>query len=195
MKKIRILLPTLLLSNSLIYSAEYVIPPEYDNIANSVQKSHHQVLISNLATLTSSSTYKLGSQTLKFKCVNVPKINCRGGKSAKMKIKLKEVPVLKEPKFHKSIPIYEVSTKTEDGGANFRVCGGAMGVISWDDSILTQDATTKKITHAYTPLKYHLDYYVFTNIAGNVSSNGIDGGAQKGDNNSYMTVDTEQICE
>lgn len=175
------------------FSAEYIIPPEYDNTVNSV-RSHFEVLITNITTLFSANTYPIGSRTLRYRCVNVPKINCRGGAMPTIKLSLKGVPVLKEPVGSQSLSVYEVDTQSEDDGDSFRVCGGALGVVSWDNSEMTQDATTKEITYSYTPVNHVLDYYFFTDIAGTVIANGIDGGQQRGDDNSYMVINADQVC-
>lgn len=193
MKKMA-LAPLLSLIPISAFSAEYIVPPEYDNTVNSV-KSHNEVLITNLTALLSTNTYFIGSKTLNYKCVEVPKINCRGGATPNIKLSLKGVPVLKEPMGSQSLSVYEVDTQSEDdGGASFRVCGGALGVVSWDNSEMTQDATTKEITYSYTPINHVLDYYFFTNIAGSVSANGIDGGQQRGDDNSYIVINADQVC-
>lgn len=193
MKKTLLSIPLLAIT---AFGAEYIIPPEYDNMVNSV-KSHNSILISNLIGTDSSLTYKIGNMTgLRLKCANVPKINCRGGITPIITLSIGHIPVLREPIRQQNLTAEEARAVFEDGGINWRVCGGAMGAVRWDTSSLTQDATTKEITYDYTPLTSVIDYYFFTDIpTASIAVDDIDSGNRRGDDSSYMIIEAVQTCQ
>jgi len=183
------------LATSSVYGAEYIIPPEYDNIKNATH-SNKPLLITNKTGHLSKKSYTLDSgHILKIRCADIPKIRCGNGYTPTIHAKIASAPTLREPKTKKLIGSYQTMIQTEDLGDKWAVCGGAIGAVSWDKSTLTQEKDGT-INYNYSPLAEQLIYYFFSNASGNAKTKaGVDGGDIKGSDNSYMVIDTQQTCE
>jgi len=189
-KGISLLLPLTLLG------AEYIMLPEYDNLANA-SFSKHEVLISNKSPFYSSKTYNLQGKSLRYRCVTIPKITCANGYSPEVLARLKKAPVLKDSVHKEQIISYQIDIQTEDQGNSFAICGGAVGALSWDYSKYTKKTTSSGTTYTYKyiPLNKQVRYFFFTNISGNAPKiDGIGGGAYSGSDDSYLVADVEQVC-
>jgi len=190
----KIIISTALVLSSL-HSAEYIIPPEWDNTLNSVN-SKAEVLITNLLTQLSTNSYLVAGKSRRYKCVRIPKIRCANGYTPDIQANIKQNPALRDSLTDKLISTFSVDIRTENAGTQWNVCGSATGSIIWDKSTLSQNATTKDLTYIYIPNNDQFNYYYFTNATGNtISASGINGGSIKGSNNSYMIIETEQVCK
>jgi len=171
----------------------YIIPPKWDNTVNAVE-SKADVLITNLLTLESTNSYTISGKSLKYKCVKVPKIQCGNGFTPQLKATINGTPTLREPNTDGLISGFQTDVQVEDDGDKFKVCGGAVGGIVWDESTLEDDEKAGTITYTYIPTKYNFTYYFFTNATGTLDEDGRNGGDIKGSSNSFMKVSTSQMC-
>lgn len=176
------------------YGAEYIIPPEYDNLVNG-QASKVEVLISNSSPYLSTNTYNLQGSLVKYRCVAVPKINCGNGYTPQPILSLKKAPVLKDSTHTEQITAYQIDVQVDADvhGNDFYVCGAGVGAITWDKSEFTKSGTT--YTYSYVPENKQIRYFFFTDMTGNTPLiDGIGGDAITGSSDSYMVIDAEQIC-
>ena len=175
-------------------AAEYIIPPEYDNLVNG-QSSKVEVLITNSSPFYSTNTFNLQGSTVKYRCAAVPKINCGNGYTPTLIPSLKKAPILKDSVHTEQINSYQIDVQVDADvhGSNFYVCGAAVGAITWDKSEFTQSGTT--YTYSYTPENKQVRYFFFTDMGGTAPVvDGIGGGALVGSSDSYMVIDAEQVC-
>jgi len=170
------------LASSFLLGAEYIIPPEYDNLINSAESSQ-KVLISNGSSI-GGQTRSIGGRSVRYKCVTLPKILCRGS-SATMSISISEVSL--RDTTNKLVTTFATDAYVENGtgGNSWNVCGGAVGGMLWDDSTLvaTKIGNDTRLTYSYTPNANQLIYHFFTNLG------------SSGGNGSYMTIYTKQFCQ
>lgn len=175
-------------------SAEYIVPPEYDNLVNG-QASKVEVLISNSSPYLSTNSYNLQGSTVKYRCVAVPKINCGNGYAPHLIPSLKKAPVLKDSTHAEQITAYQIDVQVDADvhGNDFYVCGAGVGAITWDKSEFTKSGAT--YTYSYIPENKQIRYFFFTDMTGNTPTvDGIGGDAITGSSDSYMVIDAEQIC-
>jgi len=182
--KISTLLAGTVLSGIVLFAGEYIVPKEYDNTYNSI-KSQSYGLIHNRLTTLSSTTRSIGGKSgLHYRCIVVPKIQCRAAVPT-MAATISDIS-LREPAHNKLMIPYATDLFVEDGGANWRVCAAAIGGLQWDDVTLTSQKTSTgktKITLNYYPLKENMVYYYFTDDANH------------GSDSSYMVVEMKQVCQ
>lgn len=169
----------------LLHGAEFITPPEYDNMVNSIE-SDDPVLISNTSPLFSTGTRVLGGINTKYRCVTVPKIFC-SARTPKIILNISDVS-LRDSASNQVVNIYAQDTFSEDAGSSWRVCGGALGGVMWDDStitVTTNASYVSTITHTYVPNANADTYWFFTSHPTL---------ARRGGVNSYMVVETHQVC-
>lgn len=165
-----------------VIGAEYIVPAEYDNNILATE-STERVLISNTLGTLSTASRTIGGKTVRFRCTIIPKIDCRG--TAPRIILTTSEFSLREPVYNKLVNIYTYDVFEEDGGTDWRVCGGAVGGTTWDDSKLSStvnEAGETVITHTYVPNAEQEIFHFFTNDPNN------------GSNTSFMVVETKQVC-
>lgn len=179
----KVIFGLLAVTTVILNGAEYIVPPEYDNTVMGVE-SRTLGLIHNGLTTLSATSKTLGGQTVRFKCFPITKINCRGATAIASAV-VSEVS-LKEPTRNELVINYGTDTLVEDAGANWRVCGAAVGGITWDTSEMNSstDAVTGEttITYNYVPNTTQEIYYFFTN------------NANIGGTSSFMVLDVKQTC-
>lgn len=171
-------------SATVSFSAEYIIPPDYDNIVASVE-SATPVLISNTSPSFSSTTRVIGGRTVRYRCTTIPKISCRGTTPQAI-LNTSEIS-LRDATSNQLVNIYANDAFSESSGTNWNVCGAALGGVQYDTSTVsaTTDASTKvtTVSHTFIPNDNQETYWFFTNYTGNT-----------GGNNSFMVIETKQIC-
>jgi len=182
----KILKPVVLLAVAQItlFSAEHIFPPEWDNVVQAMQSSR-PVLISNFSTLSTQTRTLGGKSGLRYRCSNpIPKISCRGG-TADISTSISDVS-LKEPNRNELVNIFASDSFVEDLGTSWKVCGAAIGGMTWDTSTLVKGGGVAgapiTLTYTYTPNSQHEIYYFFTSDP------------LRGRNTSYMTIETKQLC-
>jgi len=162
----------------LAFGAEYIIPPEYDNSINSVQ-STTRVVISNTSSHFSSASKHIGGKNLRYRCVDIPKIECRAS-NANIITTASEFS-LRESTSNKLVGIYTYDIFTEDLGDNWAICGAAIGGLMWDYASLTYNKPN--LTFTYIPNKNQVIDYFFTN------------NSKHGGDKSFMVVEVQQVCK
>lgn len=169
-----------ILGSGILFGAEYIVPQEYDNTINAVESSS-RVLISNTSPIFSSVPKVIGGQNVRFRCVAVPKIDCRA--TTPRVIASTSEFSLREPTTNKLVGIFAYDTFSEDAGANWNVCGGAVGGTTWDDATMT--FSDPVLTFTYDENANQDIYHFFTDIAP------VD---RRGGNGSFMVLEVKQVC-
>jgi len=172
-----------LLSISL-FAGVYVVPQEYDNMVASTRSKGFGVITQATSNLSGNS-YTIGGQSnVRFRCLVVPKIDCRAS-VPEINANISEVS-LKRPTTEELVMSFQVDLRVEDDAAtnNWWLCGGGYGGQVWDDSNLTsQDvAGVTEITYSYTPNANVEEYFYFTDISNSSTQ-------------SYMTITYSQVCK
>ncbi|HHO42483.1 MAG TPA: hypothetical protein ENN12_03890 [Epsilonproteobacteria bacterium] len=183
MKKLTLFALTL----SVLSAAEYIVPPEYDNTVQAVE-SRISGLVHNRLTVFSRTSKRLGGRTVRYRCFTVPKIDCRPNTNpsrAQAILNVSEVS-LKEPNRNELVTNFGADTILEDAGENWRVCGAAVGGITWDTSTLESqedpDSGETTLNYTYSPNAQQEIYHFFTDSS------------QIGALSSYMVIDVKQTC-
>ncbi|CAA6806574.1 MAG: Unknown protein [uncultured Sulfurovum sp.] len=184
MKKILLLISIFTYIN--IYAAEYVIPTSFDNLLQEV-KSSNTVMITNASSLSASSrTITIGNQTLKGRCAIVPKISCKSPLSSFINVAMSSIS-LREDVHNELVIPYDTSVYTQEFVTTWEVCAVALGGVTWDKSELVSsvgnDGVTT-ITHDFKANLYRKLFYFFSNASASL----------RGHNNSYMLINTHQVC-
>ncbi len=168
------------------WGAEYIVPPEFDNTVLATESSQ-RILISNTTSplLWSNGLRTIGGKTVRYRCVTIPKIQCRG-KSARIVVNTSEIS-LRDKSVNKLVNIYTYDVIAESSGkTSWKVCGGAVGGTTWDNTSLTSYKSG-----ADTILRFTYDENAVQDIAYFFTNRPTQeiGGA-----NSFMVIETKQVC-
>jgi len=163
----------------------YIVPAEFDNIREAQKSTGYDVIYNTTATF-SANNYVLGGQSLKYRCLVIPKIVCRAASPAL-------IPSIAETSLRLSaaknvVPVYTANFRIEDdGGANWHLCAAAYGGITADKSELTSSIDglgNTVINYVYEPnhpSQSILAYFCTDN-------------ANRGDDSSYIAMRWKQVC-
>ncbi|MBD3822924.1 MAG: hypothetical protein IE916_00245 [Epsilonproteobacteria bacterium] len=168
------------LLSSILGASNYLTPAEYDNIVLS-QRSAGYELISNATPTLSANSYQIGGETVNYRCIVVPKIDCRAT-TPDLIANISEVGVKVGGK---TVPVYAANLRVEVDADNWYICGGAFAGVTADESTLTSTTNASgetEITHVYTPNKFIDAYYAFTSHV------------KTGDADSFMFIKHKQVC-
>ena len=169
------------------FSAEYIVPPEYDNTILSNESGKRVLLTNNQATF-STQTRKLGGQKFNYMCTLYPKIICGANVQPEVVLSLSEIS-LRETSTNKLVHMFASDAFVEDGGVNWKLCAGAIGGTTWDISTIDSTTDASGVTtlrHRYIPNGDQKIYYFFSN------NPTLD---LRGSTASYMTLYVRQICK
>jgi len=166
----------LLAATNQSHAADYIVPYEYDNMVQSV-KSHGYGVITQSSAL-STTTWNIGGNAVRYRCLSIPKISCSSATavpSANVSEKVLTKPNAVVANQKAVFPlIYDL--RYEDAGANWNICGAAIGGVMYDNI----DYSGGQLT--YTPNQYSETYVYFTDIAITNST-------------AYMTFTYHQTCQ
>lgn len=157
-------------------AAEYIVPSNYDNIVNSVQSVGYGV-ITQSSTLSTTS-WNIGGTSRKYRCLTIPKISCTAATPV-LYANVSEL-VLTKPDAvvanQKAMFAFMSDIRSEDAGANWRLCGAAIGGEMYDNVAYSGGQVT------YTPNQYSNTYTFFTDAAITNST-------------AYMALSYNQVCQ
>jgi len=184
MKTHRLFFFTLFTGASSLLADYAIIPAEYDNIRET-QQSTNQGEITNTSPTFSANTYKIGGQSLNFRCIVIPKIQCRASTP-------ELIPSIVEKELRVGVnknvvPVYSANYRIENGATDWYLCGAMYGGMTADISELntTVDATGRtQIAYTYVP----------NDPSKNSMFWGLTNSSQKGEDSSYMSFRWKQVC-
>ena len=171
----KILSVGLLLTISL-YAAEYLVPYNYDNTVQSVNSQGYDVITQ--ASILSTNQWNLGGTNHNYRCIVIPKITCRNASpvlyaNVSELILTKPDPVVAN---QKALFPFISDIRYEDAGANWHLCGAAIGGTMYDNVTYSGGQIT------YTPNAYSETFAFFTDTAITNST-------------AYMAVGYNQVCK
>jgi len=140
----------------------YIVPQSYDNISNAAKSSAYGV-IKQATSQLSSNSYTIGGQSVKYRCLVVPKIKCTAA-TAEISANISESS-LKEPGTESLVTTFQTDLRIEDDAINWYVCSAGYGGQVWDDSKLesTVVAGNTQLKYTYKPNSKAIEYFYFTN--------------------------------
>lgn len=181
MTKALFLAPFLLIA---LFGDSYVTPAEYDNLREGHRSAGYGVLTNTTGSLSANS-YVIGGQTVKYRCLVVPKIDCRAAVPSIIP-NVSEVSV-REESTNEVVNVYTTDVRVEDTANDWYLCGAAYAGATADHFEMTSGkdpATGDPVIHyEYKPNEYLETWFAFTNYSGN-----------KGNNSSYMAISYKQVC-
>ena len=164
----------------------YAVPAEFDNFRLGHLSTTYGI-ITGTTPGTSANLYTLGGQTVRYRCLVVPKIQCVAS-TATIVPTLSEVSV-RHNTTGEVLSLWSADIRIEDGGTQWFVCGAAYAGERSDDSTLTKvdnaDGSVS-LQYTYEPNINHYDVIAFATT--------IPGGFNSAATSSYMTVQHRQIC-
>lgn len=172
---IKIMLPLFFLLQ-FVYAADYIVPYEYENILQGA-KSHGYGVIQQSSPL-STTQWNIGGTNQNYRCLAIPKISCSPG-TAVLYANVSEVVLTKpDPVVSNQKAMFNFITdiRSESAGANWNLCGAAIGGEMYDNVAYSGGQIT------YTPNQYSNTYTYFTNAVITNST-------------AYMTMTYNQVCQ
>lgn len=159
-----------------MHAAEYILPSNYDNIVNSVQSVGYGVITQ--ASTLSTTSWNIGGTSRKYRCLTIPKITCSAATPV-LYANVSEL-VLTKPDAvvanQKAMFAFMSDIRSEDAGANWRLCGAAIGGEMYDNVTYSGGQIT------YTPNQYSNTYAFFTDAVITNST-------------AYMALSYNQVCQ
>lgn len=157
-------------------AADYIVPYEYDNMLQSV-KSHGYGVINQSSPL-SSSVWNIGGTNVQYRCLSVAKISCSSATPVIIPNRSELLLTKPDPVIanQKAVSVLIEDIRFEDAGANWNVCGAAVGGVMYGGISYSGGVST------FTPDQYSETYLYFTNIAITNST-------------SYMSLTYSQVCQ
>lgn len=176
MKSLIVTAMCLFLANN-AYSAEYLVPYDYDNIASSVKSEGYGVI--NQSSPLSATTWNIGGNAVKYRCISTPIITCSGGTSPVPSVSLSKM-VLTKPDAvvanQTALPVLIWDIRYETSGSNYNICAAAVGGTLYDNV----DYSGGQLT--YTPNQYSETYTYFSSTAITNST-------------AYIAFNYKQLCQ
>lgn len=177
-----------------LFSGVYVVPAEFDNFRLGHLSSSYGILNSTSPGVSTNS-YTLGGQTVRYRCLIVPKVDCVAS-TASIVPALSEVSVRHAGTgevlslWTADIRIEEDLTTTVAAPAgSWYICGGAYAGERSDDStmsLVNNADGSQSINYIYEPNINHYDAIAFSTTT--------PAGFNAPHVSSYMTIRYKQIC-
>jgi hypothetical protein len=190
-----IVLAPILLSSVVVVSSEaasYAVPQGYDNIINA-QNSLAYGVLTNASASVSGNFYVIGGESVRYKCLVVPKIVCRGSAVDPLISAVVSEISLRDPVSDENLPVFNSDVRIEKdavGTGNFYVCAAAYGGITFDE--FTMSSASGSLSYIYKGNINLRSFVYFSNKAASTVPANHSGSGSAG---SYISIEHKQVCQ